>query len=44
MNWKKVIETVSKNMKDIRTIIRELGRVILDGAKVPHILSNPVIF
>ena len=30
-------------MKDIRTIIRELGRVILDGAKVPHILSNPVM-
>jgi hypothetical protein len=30
-------------MKDIRTIIRELGRVILDGAKVPHTLSNPVM-
>lgn len=31
-------------MKDIRTIIRELGRVILDGVKVPHTVSNPVIF
>lgn len=30
-------------MKDIRTIIRELGRVVLDGAKVPHTVSNPVL-
>lgn len=34
---------MSKNIKDIRTIIRELGRAILDGAKVPHTLSNPVM-
>lgn len=30
-------------MKDIRTIIRELGRAILDGVKVPHTISNPVL-
>lgn len=30
-------------MKDIRTIIRELGRVILGGVKVNHMLSNPVM-
>ena len=34
---------MNKSMKDIRTIIRELGRVILDGVKVPHTLSNPVL-
>ena len=30
-------------MKDIRTIIKELGRVVLDGVKVPHTVSNPVL-
>lgn len=30
-------------MKDIRTIIRELGRTILEGVKVPHTISNPVL-
>lgn len=30
-------------MKDIRTIIKELGRVALDGVKVPHTVSNPVL-
>lgn len=30
-------------MKDIGTIIRELDRVILDGVKVPHTVSNPVL-
>ena len=39
----KMENVINKSRKDIRTIIRELGRVILDGAKVPHILSNPVM-
>lgn len=39
----KMENVINKSMKDIRTIIRELGRVVLDGVKVPHTVSNPVL-
>ena len=30
-------------IKDIKTIIVEIDKIILDGVKIPHIFSNPVI-